>query len=62
MIVVNKHDAEFGLTIGAIPVTIIILLMAAYWTRRESKLGMVLIIVSLGFTISLRGHFASKHN
>ncbi|MCJ1300741.1 hypothetical protein MMC08_003538 [Hypocenomyce scalaris] len=45
VIVVNKHDAEFGLTIGAIPVTIIILLMAAYWTRRESKLGMVLIII-----------------
>ncbi|KAI4131818.1 MAG: hypothetical protein LQ347_002806 [Umbilicaria vellea] len=46
VIVVHKNDSEFGLTIGAIPVTIIILLMAAYWTRRESKAGMIAVIVS----------------
>lgn len=46
VIVVHKNDSEFGLTIGAIPVTIIILLLAAYWTRRESKAGMIAVIVS----------------
>ncbi|SLM36107.1 hypothetical protein LPUS_05547 [Lasallia pustulata] len=45
VIVEKKNDPEFGLTIGAIPVTIIILLMAAYWTRRESKSGMVAVII-----------------
>jgi hypothetical protein len=37
-------DVEFYLTIVAVPVTILILVMAAYWTRRENKLGMLLII------------------
>jgi ABC-type siderophore export system fused ATPase/permease subunit len=37
-------DVEFYLTIVAIPITILILLMAGYWTRRENKLGMLLII------------------
>ena len=37
-------DAEFGLTIAAIPVTVLILFMAAFWTRRENKIGMVAII------------------
>lgn len=32
------------LTIVAIPVTVLILFMAAFWTRRENKFGMLLII------------------
>lgn len=46
VIVVHKNDSEFGLTIGAIPVTIFILLIAAYLTRRESRIGMIGVIVS----------------
>ena len=46
VIVVDTSDPEFGLTIAAIPITIIILLMAGVWTRRESKAGMSVIIVS----------------
>lgn len=34
-----------GLTIGAIPVTIAILLFAAFFTRREIKAGMIVVIV-----------------
>lgn len=47
VVVVNIHDIEFALTIVAVPVTIIILLMAAYFTRKESTPGMIIIIVSL---------------
>lgn len=43
----SKHDAEFYLTIIAVPVTIIILLCAAWFVRRESTAGMIGIIVSL---------------
>ena len=46
VVVRNTTDLEFGLTIAAIPVTIVLLILAAYWTRRESVLGMLLIIVS----------------
>ena len=46
VIVTNKTNVEFGLTLAAIPVTIAILIMAAYWTRRENKIGMVFTIVS----------------
>lgn len=45
VIVVDKSNIEFALTIAAIPVTILILFMAAFFTRRESKLGMAVIIV-----------------
>lgn len=41
----NKNDYEFGVTIAAIPITILILFMAAYWTRKENRVGMVVIIV-----------------
>jgi hypothetical protein len=44
VIVSATTDVEFYLTIVAVPVTILILVMAAYWTRRENKLGMLLII------------------
>ena len=43
----NTRDVEFALTIAAIPVTILILVMAGLFTRRESLLGMILIIVSI---------------
>lgn len=45
VIVTNRKDAEFSLTIAAIPVTILILLCAAFFVRRETTLGMIAIIV-----------------
>jgi hypothetical protein len=47
VIVINNDtkDYEFGLTIAAIPVTIAILFLAAYWTRKENRAGMLAIIV-----------------
>jgi uncharacterized membrane protein len=44
VIVTGKTDVEFALTIAAIPVTIAILLCAAFFTRREIKTGMVAVI------------------
>ncbi|KAI9817146.1 MAG: hypothetical protein M1827_001258 [Pycnora praestabilis] len=44
VIVVDTSDVEFALTIAAVPVTILILLLAAYLTRKENKTGMVMII------------------
>ena len=51
MIVVNTRDVEFALTIAAIPVTIVILIMAGYFTRKEILLGMILIIVSMTYLL-----------
>ncbi|KAE8396660.1 hypothetical protein ETB97_002002 [Aspergillus alliaceus] len=45
VIVTNKSDAEFALTLAAIPVTILILLAAALFVRRESSFGMIIIIL-----------------
>lgn len=45
VIVTRVTDAEYGLTIAAVPITIVILFMAAFWTRRENKIGMVVTIV-----------------
>lgn len=44
VIVTNVTDAEFGLTIAAVPITVLILFMAAFWTRRENKFGMIITI------------------
>ncbi|TAQ90735.1 hypothetical protein B7494_g909 [Chlorociboria aeruginascens] len=44
VIVTGVAGVEFGLTIAAIPVTILILFMAAFWTRRENKAGMIVTI------------------
>ena len=44
IIVSGKTDIELGLTIAAIPVTIAILLCAALFTQRETKVGMCAII------------------
>jgi len=44
VIVTGLADAEKWVTVAAIPVTIVILFMAAFWTRRENKIGMVITI------------------
>ncbi|KAL8795858.1 MAG: hypothetical protein Q9195_001738 [Heterodermia aff. obscurata] len=49
VIVVSHNDIEFWLTIAAIPVTIVILIMAGVFTRRENRLGMASVIVSCTF-------------
>lgn len=41
VVVGNTTDTEFYLTIIAIPITIVILLMAAWFTRMESVVGMI---------------------
>ena len=46
VIVIDKHSVEFALTVAAIPVTILILVMAGFFTRRENIWGMLLTIVS----------------
>ena len=47
VIVVDTKDIEFALTIAAIPVTVLILILAGYITRKESTVGMIAIIVSI---------------
>ena len=49
VIVVRQDDIEFWLTIAAIPVTILILIMAGIFTRRENRLGMASVIVGYTF-------------
>jgi hypothetical protein len=44
VIVTGLAKGEFALTIAAIPVTVLILFLAAFWTRREDKFGMVTTI------------------
>ncbi|KAL1857479.1 hypothetical protein Daus18300_010344 [Diaporthe australafricana] len=45
VIVTGYTDAEMYLTIAAIPITILILLAAAYVTRHENKIGTVCVII-----------------
>ncbi|SPO02393.1 uncharacterized protein DNG_05066 [Cephalotrichum gorgonifer] len=46
LVVVNsERDFEFGLTIAVIPITIVILLAAAYFVRRENKWGTGLVMI-----------------
>ncbi|KAL8758856.1 MAG: hypothetical protein Q9184_003805, partial [Pyrenodesmia sp. 2 TL-2023] len=45
VVVIDSSNIEFYLTIAAIPVTIIILLMAGLFTRRENTPGMLATIV-----------------
>lgn len=47
IIVHNTSDAEFYLTVAALPVILVLLLLAAWSTKRESIIGMALTIVSL---------------
>jgi hypothetical protein len=44
VIVASTQDIEFFLTIVSIPVCIVILLSAAFFTRRENRIGMIAII------------------
>jgi uncharacterized membrane protein YdjX (TVP38/TMEM64 family) len=44
VIVTGLAPAESALTIAAIPITVVILIMAAFWTRRENKFGMIITI------------------
>ena len=45
MIVTGLADAERWITVAAIPVTILILFMASFWTRRENSFGMIVTIL-----------------
>ncbi|KAG6118024.1 hypothetical protein E4U14_007270 [Claviceps sp. LM454 group G7] len=45
VVVAEKSDPEFALTIATIPITIIILLAAAFFTRRENKPGMLSTVI-----------------
>ncbi|PWY82851.1 hypothetical protein BO70DRAFT_30547 [Aspergillus heteromorphus CBS 117.55] len=45
VIVTNKTDIEFALTTAAIPVTILILICAAVFVKRESSIGMIVTIL-----------------
>ncbi|KAL2868813.1 uncharacterized protein BJX67DRAFT_38324 [Aspergillus lucknowensis] len=45
VVVTNREDIEFALTTAAIPITILILLCAAFFVRRESSIGMIAIIL-----------------
>ncbi|KKK22399.1 hypothetical protein P175DRAFT_0508024 [Aspergillus ochraceoroseus IBT 24754] len=45
VVVTNRTDVEFALTLAAIPVTILILICAAIFVRRESGVGMIIIIL-----------------
>ena len=46
VVIVYQRQIEFALTIAAIPVTILILLAAAWFVRKESLFGTIIIIVS----------------
>ena len=50
VIVHNTSDAEFYLTVAALPVTLMLLLLAAWSTKRENLVGMVATIVSCAKT------------
>ena len=45
VIVTKTRDPEFALTIVTIPITVMILIGAAFFTRRENKIGMIAVIV-----------------
>ncbi|OAQ68403.1 golgi apparatus membrane protein [Pochonia chlamydosporia 170] len=45
VVVAQKSDPEFALTIATIPITIVILLAAAYFTRRENKAGTICVML-----------------
>ena len=50
IITTGRTAVEFGLTIAAIPVTIVILLLGALWVRRENLFGTIVVIVSLALS------------
>jgi hypothetical protein len=56
VVIVERFTVEFYLTIAAIPVTIIILLAAGYFCRRENMIGSCCVIVSKPCLYSLFRH------
>lgn len=56
VIVIDRRSLEFALTVAAIPVTIIILIMAGFFTRRENIWGMLLTIVRIQHYTILSAH------
>jgi len=44
VVIVNQRQIEFALTIAAIPVTILILLAAAWFVRKENLIGTIIVI------------------
>ena len=53
VVIVKGRGPEFGLTIAAIPVTILILLASAWFVRKESLAGSIVVIVSLAVSTLL---------
>ncbi|OAA81239.1 hypothetical protein LEL_00784 [Akanthomyces lecanii RCEF 1005] len=45
VVVAKKSDPEFAVTVASIPVTIAILLAAAFFTKKENKAGMAVTLV-----------------
>lgn len=45
VVVTNTPDAELALTVAALPITLAVLFLAAWWTRQESFAGMMFTIV-----------------
>jgi len=45
VVIVKTHKSEFGLTLAAIPLTIALLILAAYWVRNENLVGMIIVII-----------------
>jgi len=45
VVIVKGRGPEFALTIAAIPVTIVILLAAAWFVRKESLIGTIIVII-----------------
>jgi hypothetical protein len=45
VVVKNTTNVEFGLTVAVLFITMVLLFLAAYWTRRESFAGMIVIIL-----------------
>lgn len=53
----NTTTIEFGLTVAVLFITFILLILAAYWTRKESLAGMIVIILVY---FSALGYFLFK--
>lgn len=45
VVVIQTNDPEFALTVATIPITIAILLAAAWFTKKENKPGMIAVII-----------------
>lgn len=50
VVIVTQRQIEFALTIAAMPVTIMILLAAAWFVRKENLWGTIAVVVSSDYT------------